>query len=95
MSFWSRSKRKTRTPANDTGKVEPAAKSSRRSHPVAKEVKLVALEALEGGANKKDVAAVVGVGISTLTTWQRQYREGGVGGLSRRATRSRHRRTPR
>ena len=87
MAFWNRSKRKMQTPANDTGKVMPAAaRPKRRSPPVAMEVKLVALEALEGGANKKDVAKVTGVGVGTLTSWQRQYREGGVAGLSRRAS---------
>ena len=86
MAFWNRSKRKMQTPANDTGKATPAAKPKRKSPPVALEVKLVAIEAIESGANKKDVAAVVGVGKGTLSTWYRQYREDGVSGLCRRAS---------
>ena len=48
--------------AADTGQVQPARKPRRPTAPVAMEIKLVALEALEGGADKKDVAQVVGVG---------------------------------
>jgi transposase InsO family protein len=50
------------------------------------EVKLLAIEALEGGAEKRDVAKVIGVHASTLAGWQKQYAEGGVTGLCRKAS---------
>jgi len=50
------------------------------------EVKLLALEALEGGAEKRDVAKVIGVHPSTLTSWQKQYSEDGVTGMCRKAS---------
>jgi transposase InsO family protein len=50
------------------------------------EVKLLALEALGGGAEKRDVAKVIGVHPSTLTSWQKQYSEDGVSGMCRKAS---------
>jgi transposase InsO family protein len=50
------------------------------------EVKLLAIEALEHGAERKDVAAIVGIGAGTLSSWLKQYREEGVQGLCRRAS---------
>jgi transposase InsO family protein len=50
------------------------------------EVKLLAIEALESGAEKRDVAAVIGVGSSTLSKWHKQYSDGGVAGMCRRAS---------
>jgi transposase InsO family protein len=50
------------------------------------EVKLLAIEALESGAEKLDVASVIGVGPSTLAKWHKQYSESGVAGLCRRAS---------
>jgi len=86
MSFWKRPKRKSQTPAPDTGKVQAARKPRKVTAPVAMEVKMVAIEALEGGADKKDVATVIGVGAGTLGTWHKQYLEGGVQALSRRSS---------
>jgi len=86
MTFWKRPKRKSQTPPSDTGQVQPARKTRRRIPPVALEVKLLAIEAIENGADKKDVAEVIGIGKSTLVTWYRQYREGGVQGMCRRAS---------
>ena len=86
MPFWKRTKRKSEAPPPDTGQVQPARTTRRRSPPAALEVKLLAIEALESGADKKDVAEVIGVGPSTLGTWLKQYREGGVQGLCRRAS---------
>jgi transposase InsO family protein len=87
MSFWKRSKRREQAsqPA-DIGQVQPARKGGRRSSPVAMEVKLLAIEALESGAEKLDVAAVIGVGPSTLAKWHKQYTDSGVAGLCRRAS---------
>jgi len=50
------------------------------------EVKLLAIEALESGAEKRDVAEVIGVHPSTLASWHKQYKEVGVSGLCRRAS---------
>jgi transposase InsO family protein len=50
------------------------------------EVKLLAIEALENGAEKRDVARIIGVGLSTITKWHNQYNEGGVSGMCRRAS---------
>ncbi len=87
MQFWKRSTRKEEsTRAADTGQVEPARPRGQRSPPVAMEVKLLAIEALEGGAEKRDVARVIGVHASTLANWQKQYAEGGVSGLCRKAS---------
>ena len=58
MSFWKRTKRKSHCPPADTGQVQAARKPRRNTAPVAMEVKVVALEAIEGGADKKDVAAL-------------------------------------
>ncbi len=87
MSFWKRSKRRGEAsrPA-DSGQVQPARASGHRSPPVAMEVKLLAIEALESGAEKRDVASVIGVGSSTLTKWHKQYSDGGVTGMCRRAS---------
>jgi transposase InsO family protein len=50
------------------------------------EVKLLAIEALEDGAERRDVAKIIGVHHSTVAGWQKQYREGGVSGLCRKAS---------
>jgi transposase InsO family protein len=87
MSFWKRSKREEEVcRAADSGQVQPARTSSSRSPAVAMEVKLLAIEALENGAEKRDVAGVIGVHPSTLASWYKQYKEVGVSGLCRRAS---------
>ena len=86
MRFWKRKPKKQQTPPPDTGQVQPAKASRRRSPPAAMEVKLLAIEALEAGANRKDVAKIIGVGAGTGSNWHKQYRDGGVHGLSRRAS---------
>ena len=87
MSFWKRSKREGEVcRAADSGQVQRARRSSSRSPAVAMEVKLLAIEALESGAEKRDVAEVIGVHPSTLTSWYKQYKEVGVSGLCRRAS---------
>ena len=86
MTFPKKPKKKSQTPAPDTGQVQAARKTRRRSPPLALEVELLAVEAIENGADKKDVAEVIGIGPSTLAAWYRQYREGGVQGMCRRAS---------
>jgi len=87
MRIWRRTRKKAEaTGANDTGQVQAARKTRHRSPPVAMEAKLLAIEALEGGADRKDVAKILGIAPVTLGKWHKQYREGGVQGLSRRAS---------
>jgi transposase InsO family protein len=86
MAFWKRTKKQSQSLRPDTGQVKPAKRSTRRSPPLAMEVKLLAIEALEGGVDKEDIAAVIGVGASTVSAWYKQYRDGGVQGLCRRAS---------
>jgi transposase InsO family protein len=50
------------------------------------EVKLLAIEALEDGAERRDVARIVGVHQSTLASWHKQYTEGGVSGMCRKSS---------
>jgi transposase InsO family protein len=87
MRFWKRSTRKEETSrSSETGAVEPARTKGRRTSPVALEVKLLAIEAVEGGAETRDVARVIGVHSSTLSSWHKQYREVGVSGMCRKAS---------
>jgi transposase len=42
------------------------------------EVKLLAVKALEAGLTPGEVSEIVGAGNSSVTTWARAFREGGV-----------------
>ena len=67
MSFWKRRKQVSEqapSPA-DTGRVQKAKKTIKRSPPVAMEVKILALEALESGLSANEVGELVGVGGGT------------------------------
>ena len=87
MAFWNRRKRQLQVgePA-DTGQVQKSKKAVKRSPPVALEMKLVALEALEAGLAPEDIAELVGVVEGTVAKWRRQHEEGGLQGLCRRAS---------
>jgi len=87
MAFWSRGKRQRQVvePA-DAGQVQKSRKTVKRSPPVALEVKLVAIEALESGLAAPDIAEVVGVAEGTLGKWRRQQDDGGLQSLCRRAS---------
>jgi hypothetical protein len=50
------------------------------------EVKLLAIEALESGAERRDVARIIGVHQSTLASWHKLYMEGGVSGMCRKSS---------
>jgi transposase InsO family protein len=50
------------------------------------EVKLLAIEALESGAERRDVARIIGVHQSTLASWHKLYVEGGVPGMCRKSS---------
>jgi transposase InsO family protein len=58
----------------------------RRSPPAPLEVKLLVMEALETDLSVKDVAEIVGVTDTTISAWRKQYQEGGVSALCRRAS---------
>jgi transposase InsO family protein len=86
MAFWNRTKKAAAVLPADAGQVGKSKKAVKRSPPVAMEVKLLAIEALESELSASDVAEIVGVAETTLSTWRRQYEEGGVAGLCRRAS---------
>jgi transposase InsO family protein len=50
------------------------------------EVKILAVEALESGLSAQEVGELVGVGSGTIHKWRREYAEGGVQGLCRKAS---------
>jgi transposase InsO family protein len=83
MSFW---KRRKQSSAGDTGRVQKAKKSVKRSPPVAMEVKILAIEALDSGLSSQEVGELVGVGSGTIHKWRKEYAEGGVQGLCRKAS---------
>lgn len=85
MPFWTRRKTaKERTPAADTGKVQPSKKKPKTGPPSPLEVKLLAMEGIEAGLTASQVAEIVGVTETTICAWRKQYREGGLKGLCRR-----------
>jgi transposase InsO family protein len=86
MAFWKRLKRPRAVHLPDTGQVQKAKRTIKRSPPVAMEVKVLAMEALETGLSPKDVGEIVGVVESTITKWRQQYQEGGIETLSRRSS---------
>ena len=80
MSFWKRSKRST-AQARSTGaagQVQKRKKPIKRSPPVAMEVKLPALEALESGLAADEVGELIGVGPSTVHKWRKDYADEGI-----------------
>ena len=73
MSFWKRSKQILRSGprANESGRVQKAKKSVKRSPPLAMEVKILALDALECGLSAQEVGELVGVGSGTYGSTKR------------------------
>jgi len=84
MALW-RFKKKLEEPA-DTGRVGKRRKSVKRSPPVAMEVKVLALEALEAGLSAQEAGELAGVGPATIQKWRKEYAEGGVEALARKAS---------
>ena len=80
MSFWKRRKRISGrgSSAADTGRAQKAKKSVKRSPPVAIEVKILAIEALESGLSASEVGELVGVGLGTIHKWRKDYEESGL-----------------
>lgn len=85
MSFWRRVKRDSGQSA-DTGRAQRTKRSVKRFPPVAMEVKVLAIEALEVGLSAQEVGELVGVGSGTIHKWRKEYAEGGVQGLCRKAS---------
>jgi transposase InsO family protein len=88
MSFWKRRKRVSEQapcPA-DTGQVQKAKRSVKRAAPLAMEVKVLAIEAVESGLSAVEVGELVGVGSGTIHKWRKEYAEAGVEGLCRKAS---------
>ncbi len=87
MAFWNRLNRGSPSAqAVDAGQVGKAKRSVKRSPPVALEVKLLAIEALESDLSLGDVAEIVGVAETTLSAWRRQHQEGGLKTLCNRSS---------
>ena len=84
MQFWKRRRRVSQqgTTPSDTGQVRKAKRTIKRSPPVAMEVKLLAIEALEAGLSAAEVGELVAVGATTVRAWQKDHAEGGVAGLT-------------
>ena len=82
MSFWSQDKpKKPASPPLDTGQAVPVRKKIHRSPPIAFEAKMLAIEAIDCGADRHDVAEVLGVNPNTISNWTKAYKEKGIRGL--------------
>jgi transposase len=88
MSFWKRRKQSSEeaSSAGDAGQVQQAKRTVKRSPPLAMEVKILALEALDSGLSAIEVGELVGVGSGTIHKWRKDYADGGVQGLCRKAS---------
>ena len=85
MAFWKPTKTKKQKPRPpDTGQAVPAKKKIHRSPPVAFEAKILAIEAINSGADQQDIAAVLGIKPTTITKWIKVHREEGLAGLCRK-----------
>ena len=72
MSFWRRKKQSfgPGLSAGDAGQVRKAKRTIKRSPPLAMEVKILALEALDSGLSAMEVGELVGVG----SGWSRSFK---------------------
>ncbi len=88
MSFWKRKNQSSdQAPtAGDAGQVQKAKRTIKRSPPLAMEVKILSLEALDSGLSANEVGELVGVGSGTIHKWRKDYADGGVQGLCRKAS---------
>ena len=84
MTLW-RFKKRLQEPA-DRGQARKTKKSVKRSPPVAMEVKVLALEALEAGLSAQEAGELAGVSSATIQKWRNLYAEGGVEALARKAS---------
>ncbi len=88
MSFWKRREKPIdkALQAEDAGRVQKKKRTVKRSPPVAMEVKVLAIEALETGLSAEEVGELVGVGAATIYKWRKEYSETGAEGLCRKAS---------
>ena len=85
MSFWKPTKAKKKEPRPlDTGQAVPARKNIRRSSPVVFEAKMLAIEAVNCGADRQDIAKILGINPTTISNWLKLYRDEGIKGLCRK-----------
>ena len=85
MSFWKPTKPKKTGPRPfDTGQAIPAPKKITRSSPIAFEAMMLAIEAINCGADRQDIAQILGVKPNTISNWLKMYREEGIQGLFRK-----------
>lgn len=86
-ALWKRSQvPRSEAMAADAGRVRPTRRIAHRSPAQPLEVKLLAIEAVESGLAQVEVARLIGVMPTTVSSWLRSYRQDGVSGLSRRAS---------
>ncbi len=85
MSFWKR-KKQSFDLGPSAGDAGQAKRTIKRSPPLAMEVKILALEALDSGLSAIEVGELVGVGSGTIHKWRKDYADGGVQGLCRKAS---------
>jgi hypothetical protein len=85
MAFLKFKRKRAAAPA-DTGRGQGPKKTIRRAPPVALEVKLLAMEALEAGMTAPEIGDLLSLSASTIHNWRAAYAEGGVPGLSRKAS---------
>ena len=85
MTFWKPTKTKKKEPRPlDTGQAVPARKKITRSSPIAFEAKMLAIEAINCGADRQDIAQILGVKPNTISNWLKMYRDEGLQGLFRK-----------
>ncbi len=86
MGFWSRRKRAAQPDSSDRGQAQKRRKPIKRSPPMAMEVKLIAIEALESGLSADEASELIGVSASTIHKWRKDYAAEGIEGLCRKAS---------
>jgi len=85
MAFWKPTKTKKPAPkAPDSGQAVPARKKIHRSSPVVFEAKMLAIEAVNCGADRQEIAKILGINPSTISNWLKLYRDEGIKGLCRK-----------
>ena len=88
MGFWKRATKRSgaASATPETGQVQAPRTGGHRAPLQPLEVKLLAIEALENGLGRGEVAPLVGVTPSALSAWHKCYREGGGSAPSRQAS---------
>ncbi len=85
MAFWKPTKTKKKEPRPfDSGQAVPAKKKIHRSPPIAFEAKILAIEAINSGADRQDISAILGIKPTTITKWIKLHHDEGLAGLCRK-----------